>query len=325
MNRLLNKKTLYILGFVIVGIFVYITLNKKEVEKTVEEVKKTELSAPKPQVNMEAPSKIVWDINEGNWSNKTKIYISQKTSYEKTVELLMSMTGLKITDKTLDDPKLLIYENTNNGKTLIVTKETGKISYSQNYENIPKSNLISDLDGLKEKAKQFVKTVSGNESTEIKFDETNYFKMVYPRWVESGSNNFDMVELNGSLSLDNIEVKTYYENAIVLRYSKSGILLKFDYTPLATITETKEVESLSLDEVKGLAENQFIVYQKTGNEQFDLSEERNISGAVTLTKAELIYIQSDKGDKIWPYLSFEGNTNSETGPVKVVIITSAVK
>lgn len=286
-----------------------------------------DIQAPVEVVPMERAARISWQISGDNLPKTANIYIGE-TGNGENLDRLLSEVGLSRSEVISDDPQTIFLGNSATRKNVYMSKSNGKIGFSLDIyssEDIPKGNLLNETEA-EEKLVDLIKRIENNDKLGIKINSIKYKKVLFPRWVESTKSEADAVEISASWTIEGIEVKTFYDSPILAVFGRGGTIIKLEYVPLAKVNEKKEVNLLSLTEIQTLSEDNFGIWKKEGNTSYSLSEDKEIVGQIVVRSIELIYVQGDRSEKIWPYYLIEGNSISKNnGPIKVYLMVRATK
>ncbi len=312
-----------IVGLVALGVLGWSLWSKNKEKETDANV----IQEPIVVVPMEKPGKISWQISTDQLPSEANIFVTKTENSEDNLERLLSNFDLSKSDVVSDDPQTKFFGN-NTNKSAYIAKSNGKIGY--NYDiydksDLPAGNLWGETE-TKDDLTALVKRIKGNEDLGIKIDSVKYRKMVFPRWVDAEKKEADSMEIKASWTIEGVEVKTFYDSPILAVYGRNGTILKFEYVPLPTVEEKTKAKLKSLEEIQKQTVEDFDIWKKEGGRSFGLSEDQEITGQITATSINLVYMQDDKSEKIWPYFMIEGNgVSKEIGPVKVFLISKATK
>jgi hypothetical protein len=329
----LPRKTNIIIGLFVVAIFIFVIfINTKSFSPTTTPPgQKSAVVFPEVTTYINNPNQFIWQIDSLNLPEEINIVsIKQNTQAETILKNLKEKLGFKGTSETIPNSPLIFYNNLLESTNIYLNKDENFIQFSLNLleKPLPKNTASKPLDSINQDTLDLLqKTLNLSSSVSITKNSTNYQKIIGPRYVNTTSDEADLVRSTYSYSINSLPVLFPKGNSIETTHSLSGKLIKLS---LNLPFESPKQESLkkvkTIKEIKATPVSQFVTIILSGNEQFTLSDQEIDIDTAIINNGFLGYLYNHTTTTISPYIFLTGLTeNEQFGEIEILLTIPAIE
>lgn len=295
------------------------------------EVGQTKERVPSPPAYLKPVGTVIWDLESWQVPNETEMLkiTGIEVSGEKLNEIA-SKINPQLNETSKDETGNLIMKSPDDRSWWYWDAKTRKVSYGVLIESQGDIEKGGEMTG-DEAWRQLTSTLRDwgviPEGVSLEKERTIYQKFVYPIWEEANQLEAEAVEVRGRYVINKIPIEIYEGETIRAIYTRTGKLIKLEfYLPENISGGVKIQKTWNKDELVDLPKESFRIYKVDINGvEGEVGSLDNI-GTVRVRLAKLVYIyNSEKRDYLYPYILLEGNGVIGGRPVKVSLITGAIR
>jgi hypothetical protein len=310
-----------IVGLLLVGIWLT-TLRKGTENKQIntEPVTEVELIDPFLPTELVRPQRINWDNFEVTTEGETEKAVIKTRDWSGTeINRVVMALGEKITS----------IDQTGSWTTFGVKQKGGFIDRKNDLvewqkeiiskEQIPKGKMLAQEDA-REKITDMVERIVGQKISLV-WEQTKYVKMLYPRWIECGAGEAEMMKIRADMEIDGKKITGFYGKMVEAVVGKDGGIVKLTVRFPPVVSGWGEKTALkNKEEIKKGRISNFGIKETNSNELVGL---KNLN--INATSGELVYVYSAGNSQMKPYWEIQGNTLVNSTPLRVSMLYGATK
>lgn len=273
-------------------------------------------------------------VAEINYVN-TDLTDKEMTTYEITPEIVskdriqdfLLKVGMESFKET-ESGKTFFYNDENNNQGAHIDIESHNFSFTRTISSVSdiRTRVGLSENKLKEKVTEFVDSINDNKEIKYQLNQGVKKRLVYPRWVTTDKDDWEVIEYEGNWIINGVKVVDYIEQPIAVTITRGGkiVKLKIQYIP-GEIKITGKVKIPSLAKLKATAVEKMIVWEVKGGENYEIKEgsEKKIR-LVTVSQIEPVLVINKKLGEIDNFLMAEGKSG-EKAEEKIVKILIPIK
>ncbi len=284
-----------------------------------------EIRESEPVVRKAKPKEISWQIRE--WVVASKVLVGEAevlSISDEKLEGLAKDLGIDWSTKDEGIEGLIVFSGGEDEKELVVDMENKNISFAKMVFDINDENNRISKEKIENKFFELVGKVVDRESVVI--EKISYKKLVYPRWIDSSSQNAEALEIKANYNVNKLKVRGYEWETVKMIMGVDGEVLKLELNwPMVMGEAGQEFEVKSFNEVQSLALDEFLVLSIEGDEEYELGMDQEKVEEIQIFEVELAYIYNSNDGLLVPYLLFSGQAKSGEMEVDVLLGLKAIK